>query len=278
MEIRRRGTTGHRGIAAGLTYGLACGLMYGFAIVLSAPSLAGPPFLTDDPVPVEPGHWEINNFAAATFANGAASGALPGIDANYGAAENVQLHLQAAMAFATWSGSGTQYGFGDTEIGVKYRFLPASDNDWWPQLAFYPFLDFPTGNAGRDLGTGDVHAFLPLWLQKDVGKWTAFGGGGYWINPGAGNRSYWFVGGVLQYHVTAALTLGGELYHQTSSATGGPGSAGYPLGSEDTTGFNVGGTYDFNKTYHLLFSAGRGLENVSATNVFSYYLALQVTY
>ena len=100
----------------------------------------------------------------------------------------------------------------------------------------------------------------------------------YWINPGSGNQNFWFAGWVLQYRLTDALGLGGELFHQTASTTGGPGSPGFPLGSGNSTGFNVGDTYDFNKTYHLLFSVGRGLENAATTNVSSYYLALQLTY
>jgi hypothetical protein len=48
-----------------------------------------------------------------------------------------------------------------------------------------------------------------------------------------------------------------------SFSTGGPGSPGFPLGSKDTTGFNLGGTYDFDQNHHLLFSAGRALQNAS---------------
>jgi len=39
-----------------------------------------------------------------------------------------------------------------------------------------------------------VQAFLPVWMQKDVGDWTVYGGGGYWINPGAGQKNWWFTG------------------------------------------------------------------------------------
>jgi hypothetical protein len=79
--------------------------------------VAGPPFLTDDPVPVERGHWEINNYSTATFARGAVVGVFPGVDANYGAAENLQLHLLVPLAFSQWSGASMQYGPGDIEIG-----------------------------------------------------------------------------------------------------------------------------------------------------------------
>jgi len=43
-------------------------------------------------------------------------------------------------------------------------------------------------------------------------------------------------------------------------------SAGRPTPSmdKDSTGFNLGGIYDFAENYHLLFSAGRGLTSPSA--------------
>jgi hypothetical protein len=164
-----------------------------------------------------------------------------------------------------------------SEIGAKYRFLPAAETDWRPQIAFYPFVDFPTGNTDRNLGTGATHAFFPIWLQKDFGKWTIYGGGGYWINPGPDNQNFWFAGCVLQYQFTDHLALAGEVFHQTASMTSGPDSPGFPLGSRNTTGFNVGGTYDINTTYHILFSIGRGLDN-TVTNDLSYYLALQLKY
>ena len=115
-------------------------------------------------------------------------------------------------------------------------------------------------------------------MQKDFGKWTTYGGGGYWFNPGPGNKGYWFTGWLLQRRVADDLLLGGEVFHQTASTTGGPGSVGYPLGSRDSTGFNLAGVYDFSEQYHLLFSAGRGLQNASTTNEFSYYLGLPWTF
>ena len=53
--------------------------------LFSRACLAGAPFLTDDPVPVYVGRWEINNYASGNFAKGAFVGVLPGVDANYGA-------------------------------------------------------------------------------------------------------------------------------------------------------------------------------------------------
>lgn len=78
--------------------------------------------------------------------------------------------------------------------------------------------------------------------------------------------------------VTGTLQFGGEIYHQTRSSLSAHGSAGFPIGTKDTTGLNLGGTYDFDKTYHLLFSAGTGLQNAASSNEFSYYIALRVTF
>jgi hypothetical protein len=78
--------------------------------------------------------------------------------------------------------------------------------------------------------------------------------------------------------ITDNLTLGAELFHQTAFTTGEPGSAGFPLGSKATTGFNLGGKYDFSENYHLLFSAGHGVQNAATSNQFSYYLGIQWTF
>jgi len=237
---------------------------------LAAPAaaLAGPPFRTDDPEPVDYQHWEFYAFSQATRVQGDTSGTLPGVEINYGAAPELQLHVIAPLAFDAPSGGGTRFGYGDTELGVKYRFIDEDADGWRPQLGVFPLLEVPTGNERRGLGTGHVDAFIPLWLQKSFGSWTTYGGGGYWINPGAGNKNYVFLGWLLQRQVTDALAIGGEVFHQTANIVGG----------RDSSGFNLGAVYDFSENHHLLLSAGRGLQNATSTNELSYYLAYQLTF
>lgn len=249
--------------------------------VLAAPAWpcrAGPPFLTDDPEPVGERRWEIYGFSSGTLVRGQTAAVAPGIDMNYGAGANVQLHATAVAALNSQPATGTAFGYGDTQFGVKYRFLPADPADWWPQVGVYPMLLAPTGNAAKALGTGSTHAFLPVWIQKDFGRWTTYGGAGYGWNPGAGNSDYWFAGWVLQRQVFEDLMVGVEVFHQTLSTIAAPGTAGYPLGTADTTGFNVGGIYDLTRHDHLLLSLGRALQNVDLSNRFSYYAAYQWTY
>jgi hypothetical protein len=229
---------------------------------------AGPPFRTDDPEPVDYQHWEVYGFSTATQVEGGTAGTLPGVEVNYGALPDLQLHIIAPVAFDAVSGSGTRFGYGDTELGVKYRFIDEAKDGWMPQIGIFPLFEAPTGDASRGLGAGHAREFFPVWLQKSFGQWLTYGGGGYWHNPGAGNKDYWFMGWLLQRQITDELALGGEVFHQTADSAG----------AHDSSGFNLGGIYDFTEHYHLLFSAGRGLQDVPSSNEFSYYVAFQWTF
>ena len=231
---------------------------------------AGPPFRTDDPVPVELGHYESYSFSTGTHLKGDTSGELPGFELTYGLIPNGQLQIGAGTAFAAPSNGGTVFGYGDTEVSFKYRFIQEDKDGLRPQVAIFPAVQIPTGNHDRGLGAGHVQVFLPVWAQKSFGDWTTDVGGGYWINQSdsLGDKDFWFVGWLLQRKITEQLTLGGEVFHQTADTVDG----------NDNTGFNLGGTYDFDEHNHLLFSAGRGFENASDTNLVSWYFGWEVTY
>lgn len=238
------------------------------AMLAPVTAMAGPPFRTDDPEPVEYQHWEIYGFSAGTHSRDNTNLTLPGLEVNYGAAPDLMVHVVAPLVYDKTTGTSAQYGYGDTELGVKYRFIDEDEKGWRPMVGVFPLVELPSGDQNRGLGTGHTRAFIPLWIQKSFGGWTTYGGGGYWINPGAGNKDYWFAGWVLQRQVTEQLTLGGEVFHQTADTVGG----------RDSTGFNLGGFYDITENHHILFSAGRGLQHASDTNEFSYYLGYQYTF
>ena len=234
-----------------------------FTFALTLKVWAGPPFTTDDPEPVGLHHWEIY-FASQTAhdANGW-FGTSPHLEVNYGAAPNLQLHLIAPIAFSAPNHGSTNFGCGDTELGAKYRFIQETDSR--PQIGTFPLVEIPTGNVDRGLGSGHADVFLPLWLQKSSGPWVTYGGGGYWINPGAGNRDWWFVGWLLQRKISSRLVLGTEIFYSTTKEIGG--------GSE--TRFNLGGIFDFSDTQHLLFSGGRTIQGRDACQ---FYIAYQLTF
>jgi hypothetical protein len=224
---------------------------------------AGPPFVTDDPETVEYKHGEF--YIASQYINNkdGKEGALPLFEFNYGVVPDVQLHLLVPLAFAHPNGGPTMYGFGDTEVGVKYRFI--HETDTIPQVGIFPITHLPTGDSDRGLGSGHVPLFLPLWVQKSWGPWTTYGGGGYWINPGAGNKDFWQLGWLGQRQITKALTLGAELFYFGKDAEEG----------RDRTGYNIGGIVNLSEDHHILFSAG---SDIAGDNRFSAYLGYQLTF
>ena len=225
-------------------------------------ALAGPPYVTDDPEPVEYRHWEF--YVASQFENSRDSlvGTAPHIELNYGVVQNVQLHLIAPLSYSRARGGPTHYGPGDVELGVKFRFI--QEYDWRPMVGTFPMFELPTGSEAKGLGSGRLHVFVPLWVQKSVGRFTTYGGGGYWINPGLGNRDYLYFGWQLQRRFSQWATLGGEVFYTTPDA----------VGARANLRFNVGLVLDFSDEHHLLFSTGR---SIVGDTLLEGYLAYQLT-
>jgi hypothetical protein len=241
-------------------------LIAGVAAFSASGVFAGPPFQTDDPEPVDLHHYEFYIATQQTLTSNGRSATMPHLEFNYGALPNLQLHIVVPYAFNHPAGGATERGIGDTELGVKYKLIEETDGR--PSLAVFPLYETPTGNSDRGLGNGKYQVFLPVWLQKSWGKWTTYGGGGYWLNHADGAKNNWFFGWLLQRELSEQLTLGAEVFHRTEQFEGQGASSG----------FNVGGFYNLDEHNHILFSAGRGLQNANATNKLSSYIAYQLTY
>ncbi|MGA2405103.1 MAG: hypothetical protein ABSG91_25975 [Syntrophobacteraceae bacterium] len=227
------------------------------------PALAGPPFLTDDPEPVEYKHWEIYFASMSEEQHGGVSMTAPHLDVNYGIAPNFQLHFTTPMEYVKPPGLPSHYGYGDTELGVKWRFFQNEDARFLASI--YPLLEVPTGAESRGLGNGQAQVFLPLWLQKGWGPWQTYGGGGYWINPGDGHKDFGFLGWQVQREMSKCLTLGAELFYETPRDTA----------DERHFGFNIGTIINVTEKHHILLSAGTDI--IGPTDFYS-YIAYQLTF
>lgn len=230
---------------------------------LAARALAGPPFQTDDPEPVDFRHWEAYFFSTLYETPGGYETQGPAAEFNTGAWPNLQLHLVVPVAGNVPAAGTNAFGFGDIEAGVKYRFV--QETKWRPQFGIFPLLEIPTGSASRGLGNGRLWAKLPLWVQKSSGPWTTYGGGGYAINPAPGQRNYAYAGWLVQRDLGKKLTLGGEIFSQGADAAT----------SRSATFADGGGYYYFTKTFQLLFSAGHTFAGESRTEA---YLGLYWTW
>jgi len=231
-------------------------------VLFCIPALAGPPFKTDDPAPVDLGHLEFYVFTAGQRVTGDSSGVGPAIEFNYGILPDTQFHIVLPLAYDRPEGAPGKAGIGDTEAGVKYRFLQETDSR--PQVGIFPLVEIPTGDADRGLGADHTQIYLPVWIQKSWGPWTTYGGYGWWRNPGAGNRNWGYAGWLLQRDLGERLTLGGEFFH-TSATT---------LNGRASNGFDLGGQVNFGEKHHLLFSAGR---NFSGQAQSYFYFGYQLT-
>jgi len=192
--------------------------------------LAGPPYLTDDPEPVDLHHWEVYLFSMGQTSAGVRSGLSPAMEANYGPFEDAQLQFQIPMAYGDGDDGRRHHGYGGTEVGFKYRFLHESST--LPQLAVYPQITAPSNREADGVGSDHWRILLPLWIQKGFGEWTTYGGGGWVRNPGPGNLNYTQWGWLLQRELGEGYSLGAEVFHQGPATVGAKAFTTWDLGFE----------------------------------------------
>ena len=190
-------------------------MSFGFAPRL----LAGPPFQTDDPEPVDFRHYEFYAFGTADGTAVEIDSEGPAAEFNWGVVPNVQLHIILPLAAIFPSnnprvapaGTGPRvFGLGDTELGVKFRFI--QENKWRPMVGTFTMFEAPTGNPTNGLGVGRGWAKLPIWAQKSFGPWTTYGGVGENINTAPGYRNFTYGGWLVQRDFGKKLTLGTEVF------------------------------------------------------------------
>ena len=216
-------------------------------LVPAGRSIAGPPFLTDDPEPVDYQHWEAYVFANGDHTGGGYMINGPALEMNYGVLPDTQLHLIVPMTTVGGGGMPAATGLGDAEFGIKYRFL--HETNGWPQIGIFPAAELPTGDSDRGLGNGQTWFRLPLWMQKSFGPWTTYGGGGAALNSAPGQRDYPFGGWLVERDFGRHLTLGGELFAQGQDTDTDRGYAA----------LNFGGSCNVSDHFSLLFSAGHSI-------------------
>jgi len=223
-------------------------LMSSLFLLYFQPVYAGPPFITDDPQPVDYMHWEYYISSISTIQPGVWTGTSPHVEVNYGLIPNVQVHLIVPLDYDYTKGKGTLFGYAYTEFGMKYRFVQETKNR--PQIGVFPIVEIPTVK-NNEFSNGKAQIYLPVWAQKSWGKLTTYGGVGYMINPGTNTRNWIFSGWEIQYDFSPVLTFGGEIYHHTEDT----------IVSKSVTAFNLGGFINLSEKFHVIYSVGHSLTN-----------------
>ena len=144
---------------------------------------------------------------------------------NYGLTNRVELGINAPVVKIfndRDSALGSPTGIGDTQFGVKVRVLEEREGSKVPAASVVFYVEAPTGNVRRQLGSGLVDYWLYGVLQKSLTKKTTAR-----LNGGvlfAGNSSTGLIGissargqvftgnGSLVRNFTPRLRLGAELF------------------------------------------------------------------
>jgi len=225
--------------------------------------MAGPPYLSDDPEPTDYQHYEIYAFANGDVGDDD-SGGEAGIDFNYGATPDLQLTAVLPAAYTRPSGGPSDVDLGNIELAAKYRVLHQEDVGL--DVAVFPRVFLPAGSA--QVGERHTSFLLPIWLEKDWGKLSSFGGGGCIFNRGGNSRDFCLVGWAMTYQLLPKLQLGGEVFHQTADTVGGRGN----------TIVGAGMKYDLSDNYHLLGYIGPTAQNAAETNRYIWYASVLFTF
>jgi len=223
-------------------------------------SQAGPPFQTDDPTPVDLGHYEAYIFGTIDGTPVEIDPVGPALEFNWGAIPNIQLHAILPFGAAiplnspVYAPSGTgpsAYGLTDMELGVKYGFIKQTKHR--PQIGSFTMFEIPTGNYDKGLGVGRVWYKLPIWIEKEFGPWSLVGGAGYAVVPQKQYRNYLYGGYLVKREINKRLELSVELFSHA-----GEGAAA--VQTQASAMIDAGGYYHFKSPgLQLLFAYGHSV-------------------
>ena len=221
---------------------------------------AGPPFQTDDPTPVDYGHYEAYIFGVVDGTPAELDTMGPAFEFNWGAVPRVQLHMIVPLGavmpsnnpvYAPGGSGASAFGLTDMELGVKFGFIKQTKHR--PQIGSFTMFEMPTGSYSKGLGVGRVWYKLPLWAAKDIGPWSLDGGMGYAVVPQDQYRNYLYGGFLVKRVISERLELSAEVF---SHAREGFATAQ----TEASTMLDAGGYYHFRTPgLQLLFAYGHSV-------------------
>jgi hypothetical protein len=192
-------------------------------------------------------HYEFYIFGAADGTPVEMDSVGPAFEFNWGALPHIQLHailpfgVAAPLNHPAYAPSGagpTEFGLTDMELGAKIALIKESKHV--PQIGTFTMLEIPTGNDDKGLGVGKVWYKLPIWLQKNFGKWTFDGGAGYTVVPQTGYRNFPYTGWLLKKELNKRLELGAEVFAHGREGPAAPQT-------QASTMVDLGGYYHFKK-------------------------------
>jgi len=235
----------------------AVSLLLFLALCASTRAFAqGPPFQVDDPVPVDFKHYEFYIFGITDGTPLETDYSGPAFEFNWGAVPRVQLHAVLPFGGIHPSDDSAATGLADMEFGAKIAIIKESKRI--PQIGTFTMVEVPTGNADKGLGVGEVWYKLPLWMQKNAGKWLFDGGAGETVVPQTGFHDFPYGGFLVKGEVNKKLDLAAEIFSH-----GGEGPL--PPQRRSSTMLDAGGYWHLKgeETMQLLFAYGHSIAGLT---------------
>jgi hypothetical protein len=243
-----------------LLMGVALFLLFGTAAAFAQ---GGPPYYTNDPG--TPGHlnWEINiGYMPFLYSNQSVSH-TPDVDINFGVGDRIQLTYENAWLRVQNPGAKTEFGMGQSNPGVKWRFYDAGENGL--AISVFPqfFLNNPNDAVRRGITPATDTFLLPFEFSKKFGPIDVDYEIGYQaVHKGPDG---WITGLVLGHEFTKKFELDAEFYSQGTF---------HPYANQPT--FDFGGRYKIHSPVIVLVMAGRSFELTrSNQSYFVGYFGLQ---
>jgi hypothetical protein len=223
---------------------VACGLL-----LVPAGAWAGRPLDTEDTGTLDPGKAELELSADHAGNPEDTTWSLKGVFA-VGLLPRLEARIESAFLFLDPDEGKTVEGIGDSLIGIKYRLLDETETR--PALLGGLTLRLPTGDDARGLGAEDVDIGILAVVSKSLDPVTANGNVGYTVVTQDGGLNFWSLNGSIEYRVTAAWSLVGEVVSALGASR-----------AEDTVVFRVGSVYAITERLKLDGALGFGLTSES---------------
>jgi hypothetical protein len=204
-------------------------------VTVAAPLRAQMPFYTDDTSVTETNKFHIEVFDEF---DGLQASQYPdlrqntaNVRFNYSPWAHLELDIDAPyIAIERTAAVQSSRGVGDTNLGAKWNLRETPQDSLLPSFAVSLYIEFPTGDARQELGSGLTDYWLNFIVQKPISETTRYN-----VNLGvlfAGNTSTGavgvqtrhgqvYTGGLSLLHdVTPRLTIGAEIYGGLADSAG----------------------------------------------------------
>lgn len=195
-------------------------------LLAARPLVAQLPFYTDDPAVTAPGilHFEFfNEYDSLQLQYPNLTQNTANYRFNYGLPHDLELDVDIPyLSIFRAVGVPDAMGGGDTNLGIKWNFHKEAPGSRLPALGASLYVEFPTGDASNQLGSGLTDVWLNAIAQKSLSDKTRINGNvGYLFTGNSSTgalgietiRGHVLTGGISLLHdFTPRLTFGGEVY------------------------------------------------------------------